>query len=231
VEGLQPVPLSQAIESFLDAKIHLRPRTQETYEGILNRFEKELPPTVMLQDVTPADLQSYTRNSEVSRATQRKRYRHLPTFFNWAVDDDRLKTNPMDAVDQPKKEDKETAYLRPDDVQELLSTIENHILEVWNAVGRIPDLEWLHQMIRVPSPPASAAASSPLSSGRTSIYRNDASTSGTGATFGQRGNAERRVPIRDDPEEVLSQMHEQGISGTVFTDRNEKAIRPDRVTR
>ncbi|WP_118831058.1 hypothetical protein [Salinibacter ruber] len=79
--------------------------------------------------------------SEVSRATQRNRYRHLRTFFNWTVDDDRLETRSLDAVDQPKKEDKEAAYLRPEDVQELLSTIEDHILEVRDAVGRIPDLE------------------------------------------------------------------------------------------
>ena len=62
----EPVPLSDAIDDFLDAKNHLRPRTQDTYKGILTRFEKELPPSVMLQDVTPEDLQSYIRNAEVS---------------------------------------------------------------------------------------------------------------------------------------------------------------------
>jgi len=227
----EPVPLSEAIESFLDAKSHLRPRTQDTYEGILDRFENELPPSVMLQDVTPEDLQSYIRNSEVSRATQRKRYRHLRTFFNWAVDDDRLETNPLEAVDQPKKEDKEAAYLRPEDVQELLSTIEDHILEVRDAVGRIPDLEWLHQMIRV------AVATGLRRSELVALQWQDVDLQERclyvrhRGDFRTKGNAERRVPVRGDAEEVLCQMYEEEISGAVFTDRNEKAIRPDRVTK
>jgi len=39
------------------------------------------------------------------------------------------------------------------------------------------------------------------------------------------------VPIRGGAEEVLAQMHEEGGSGAVFTDRNGEAIKPDRVTK
>jgi len=39
--------------------------------------------------------------------------------------------------------------------------------------------------------------------------------------------SEHRVPIRGDAEEVLCQRYENEISGAVFTDRNEKSIRPD----
>lgn len=227
----EPVPLSDAIDDFLDAKNHLRPRTQDTYKGILTRFEKELPPSVMLQDVTPEDLQSYIRNAEVSRATQRKRYRHLRTFFNWAVDDERLEDNPLEAVDQPKKEDKEAAYLRPEDVQTLLSTIEDHILGTRDAAGRIPDLEWLYQMIQV-------GVTTGLRRGElVALQWQDIDLQERclyvrhRGDFRTKGNAERRVPLRGDAEKVLGQMHEVDISGPVFTDRDGDPIRANRVTR
>ncbi len=227
----EPVPLVDAIEAFLNAKDHLRPRTQETYEGILNRLVDELPPGVMLQDVAPADLRSYIRASSVTTATQRKRYRHLRTFFNWAVDEEWQEENPLEEVDQPKKEQKEAAYLQPTDVQELLSTIEDHILDVRDAVGRIPDLEWLHQMIRV------AVATGLRRSELVALQWKDVDLRDRclyvrhRGDFRTKGNAERRVPIRGDAEEVLAQMHEEGDSGAVFTDRDGKAIRPDRVTK
>lgn len=44
----EPVPFSDAVDAFLEAKRHLRPRARDTYEGILDRFADELPPGVML---------------------------------------------------------------------------------------------------------------------------------------------------------------------------------------
>jgi hypothetical protein len=32
---------------------------------------------------------------KISNATQRKRYRHLQVFFNWAKDEDRIQENPL----------------------------------------------------------------------------------------------------------------------------------------
>lgn len=227
----EPVPLLEVIKEFLEAKSHLRPRTQDTYEGILERFADRLPPSVMLQDISADDLNDYVRAAGISNATQRKRYRHLRAFFNWTQDNDRLEANPMSEVDQPKKEDKEAAYLQPEDIQKLLSTIEDHILNVRDATGRIPDLEWLHQMIRV-------AVSTGLRRGELVALqwedvdlRNRCLYVRHRGNFRTKGNAERRVAIRGDAEKILGQMHERGTSGSVFTDRNNEAIRLNRVTR
>ena len=227
----EPVPLSEAIGQFLDAKSHLRPRTQDTYEGILNRFASVLPPSVMLQDVTANDLHEYIRGDDITRATQRKRYRHLRTFFNWAVEHDRLEMNPMNDIDQPKKEDKEAAYLRPEDVQTLLSTIQDHILETRDAAGRIPDLEWLHQMVQV-------GVATGLRRGElVALQWQDVDLQERclyvrhRGDFRTKGNSERRVPLRGDAEKVLGRMHEEDVSGPVFTDRDGDPVRPNRVTR
>jgi len=149
----------------------------------------------------------------------------------WAVDEDRLEKNPLEEVEQPKKEQKEAAYLQPDDVQTLLSTIEDHILEVRDAAGRIPDLKWLHQMIRV-------AVATDLRRGElVALPWDDMDLSNQRlyvrhrGDFRTKGNRERRVPLRGDAEEVLSQMHEPEAAGAVFTDRGGDPVRPNRISK
>jgi len=226
----EPSPLQESIDQFLSAKSHLRPRTQDTYEGILRRFREQMPPGAMLQDVELDDLTQYIRDPGITSATQHKRFRHLRTFFNWAVDNDWLEINPLDDMTPPKQEEKEKAFLRPEDVKALLSTIETHILEVRDVSGRIPDLEWLYRMIQV-------AVATGLRRGElVALQWEDVNLENRSihvrhrGDFRTKGNSERRVPIRGDAEEALVQMHEPGISGTVFTDREGEPIRPGRVT-
>jgi site-specific recombinase XerD len=226
----EPVPLKDAISEFLDAKSHLRPRTQDTYEGILRRFRKGLPPGSMLQDVELSDVEGYIRASGLASATQHKRFRHLRTFFNWAVDNDLMEKNPLDDMTPPKKERKEKAFLRPEDVKALLSTIETHILEVRDVSGRIPDLEWLYRMIQV-------AVATGLRRGElVALQWEDVNLEDRSihvrhrGEFRTKGNSERRVPIRGEAEKALVQMHEPDVTGPVFTDRDGKPIRAGRVT-
>lgn len=89
----EPIPLQDSIDAFLADKEHLRPRTQDTYEGILDRFRKRMPPGSMLQDVEADDLKAYIRAPKITSATKHKRFRHLRAFFNWAVDSDRLEAS------------------------------------------------------------------------------------------------------------------------------------------
>ena len=227
----EPMPLKEANDEFMEAKSHLRPRTRDTYKGILRRFRETLPPGAMLQDVEPSDIRAYVMAPKISNATQRKRYRHLRTFFNWAKDKERIQSNPLDKLEPPKKETKEKAFLRPEDVKTLLNKIEQHILETRDAAGRIPDLEWLHRMIPV-------AVSTGLRRGElVALQWEDVDLAGRTlhvrhrGDFRTKGNAERRIPLRGDAERVLAQMHRPGISGPVFTDRNGKPIRLDRVTK
>jgi len=226
----EPTPLQETIDQFLSDKSHLRPRTQDTYAGILRRFREQMPPGSMLQDVELDDLKQYIRASDITSATQHKRFRHLRTFFNWAVDNDWLESSPLDDMTPPKKEEKEKAFLRPEDVKALLSTIETHILEVRDVSGRIPDLEWLYRMIQV-------AVATGLRRGElVALQWEDVNLANRSihvrhrGDFRTKGNSERRVPIRGGAEEALVQMHAPGISGPVFTDRDGEPIRPGRVT-
>jgi integrase len=96
---------------------------------------------------------------------------------------------------------------------------------------RIPALEWLHRMIPV-------AVCTGLRRGElVALQWEDVDLVGRSlhvrhrGDFRTKGNAERRIPLRGDAEHVLAQMHEPVISGHVFTDRNGKPIRLDRVTK
>jgi len=48
----------------------------------------------MLQDVVTDDLKQHIRATNITSATQHKRFRHLRTFFNWAVENNRLESPP-----------------------------------------------------------------------------------------------------------------------------------------
>lgn len=226
-----PVPLPQAESEFLASKDNLRERTLDTYRGILRRFREELPPGVMLQDVTADDLEDYIRAPGITNATQRKRYRHLQAFLNWTADNLELESNPIEDVQRPKKEQKEKAFLSPEDVETLLSTIEDHILETRDALGNPPDLGWLHSMIRV------AVATGLRRGEMVNLQWEDVDFESRRLhtrhreNFRTKGNRERLVPFRGGAEEALAQLHPgPDATGPVFTDRDGESIRPGRVS-
>ena len=237
----EPIPLPEAVELFLDAKSHLRPSTQKAYLGILRRFTESIRGPVMLQDVTPGDLRSYIRQSNLARASQRKRYRHLQAFFNWLVKDEHLSYSPLEEVEQRKKEQREAAYLDESDVERLLVAIDHHMETSVDAIGRSPDLGWLRAMIRV------AVCTGLRRSALVALQWDDVSLERRSlhvrhrGDFRTKGNAERRVPIRGDAEEVMKELRAQLLDergsitekpqGTVFVDRRGLPIRPGRVTK
>jgi integrase len=227
----EPVPLKEAEAEFIDSKDTLRERTLDTYRGILRRFREELPPGIMLQDVTADDLAAYIRAPKITNATRRKRYRHLQAFFNWTAENLDLQENPIDGVARPKKEQKEKAFLSPEDVKKLLSTIETHILETRDALGNSPDLGWLYHMIRV-------AVATGLRRGElVALQWEDVDFESRRlhtrhrGDFRTKGNRERLVPFRGGAEEALVKMRPgPDASGPVFTDRDGEPIRAGRVT-
>lgn len=225
------IPLKKAETVFLDSKDNVRPRTLDTYRGILRRFREGLPPGVMLQDVEPGDLEAYIHGGDLANATRRKRYRHVQAFLNWALDTGRLEESPLESVEKPKKETKEKPFLSPDDVERVLTAIEEHILNTRNASGQIPDLEWLHAMVRV-------AVGTGLRRGElVSLHWEDIDLEGRRVHvrhrdgFRTKGNRERVVPFRGGAEQALAHLHGPDASGPVFTDRHGKPIRADRVTK
>jgi integrase len=232
----EPVALVDAERAFCEAKERkgLRERTVDTYRGILRRFRETLPPGATVQDVTPEDVRTYVRTPDVSNATQRKRYRHLRAFFNWIAETDRADGSPLESVDPPKKETKEKAFLRPEDVERLLIATRHHAETTTDAAGRSPDLDWLRAIIRV-------AVATGLRRGellnlrwRDVDFQERAVHVRNRDGFKTKGGSERRVPLRGDALDALREMHAASDplpTDRVFTDRKGKPVRPGRVSR
>jgi integrase len=228
--------LKDAERAFLEEKERkgLRPKTLDTYRGALRRFRETLPPGVMLQDVTPEDIEAHVTERGLANATQRGRYRNLRALFNWLADADWLRSNPMDGVSPPRKETKEKAFLKPEDVERLLIAIDHHAETTTDVAGRSPDLDWLRAIIRV-------AVATGLRRGELLNLR------WTDVDFQERmvhvrhrkdfrtkGGSERRVPLRGEALDALREMHARANpqpSDRVFTDRKGRPVKPDRVSR
>lgn len=229
-----PIPLSEAIDEFLDAKSHLRPRTQETYEGVLSRFAGDLAPGIMVQGVTSEDLQNYIRAPDLAQATQRKRYGQMRVFWRWLLENEHIESNPLSDIDRPKKEEKEAAYLRPEDVKRLMRTIRTHMETTEDAAGRTPDLKWLQAMVPV-------AVCTGLRRGElVSLLWKDVDLDERclyvrhRGGFRTKGNRERRIAVRGDAEDVLRGLWldaDGEPTGHVFTDRSGDPIRRARVSK
>ncbi|MFB6230470.1 MAG: tyrosine-type recombinase/integrase [Salinibacter sp.] len=232
--------VAEAVEEFLDDKQGtVRDNTHDTYEQQLEAWVEETTPGLMLQDVMEEHLRPYLFQADTSRATKRKRYRHLRLFFNWAEEQDHIDESPLGGIDQPKKQEKKPEYLTPSQVDTLLSTIDEHAENTEDAVGRSPDVQWIKDAIRI-------AVSTGLRRGelfnlrwsdvdlesRMLFVRNREGDE-EGQEFTSKSGHEKAVPIRGDAEEVLNRRVDEGKrerTTYVLTNRNDEAIEPNTLT-
>jgi integrase len=234
------VTLSEAIDRFLEHKRStVSNATADTYEGILNRFADMLHGDPSLRDVPPSDVRRFVyryspRRDELANATQRKRYRHLRAWLNWSTDQGLLDDSPLGDVQKPAKEQKEPAYLDPQDLERLLIALDYHAETEENAVGDSPDLQWLRDMILVGVGTGLRRgellnlrwADVDFTERRLHVRHRDG--------FQTKGKRERTIPLRGQALEALRQRHERRddhLDGPVFTDRRGLPPKPDRVSR
>ncbi len=81
-DGPEVLSVSDAIDRFIeDKEENVRPRTVDTYKGILQRWKKTLPAGLRLRDVQEKHLRPFVYQPDTANATRRKRYRHLEAFL------------------------------------------------------------------------------------------------------------------------------------------------------
>lgn len=218
----ESVSAQEALERFLKHKQgSVREQTSKTYRQQLEACLGTLPAGLHMADVRGADLRPYIHQPDVSSATQRKRYRHVRAWLNWCRKEGLTDANVIDDVQQPSKEHKEAAYLRPVDVERLLIAIDHHVENTTCAIGRTPDLKWLKHIILV-------AVGTGLRSGELRALRwVDVDLSGRRLHvrhrngFKTKGNAERIVPLRGDALDTLRRMSEQADSSDGLNGRKD----------
>jgi integrase len=231
---------AEAVDEFLDDKQgSIRDSTHDTYQQQLEAWVEVTPPRLMLQDLMEEHLRPYLFQADTSRATKRKRYRHLRLFFNWAEKQGHIDDSPLSAIDQPKKQEKKPEYLTRSQVDTLLSTIDEHAENTEDAVGRSPDVQWIKDAIRI-------AVSTGLRRGELfnlrwsevdlesrMLFVRNRDRDEDGEEFTSKSGHEKAVPIRGDAEEVLNRRVDEGKRDRttyVLTNRNDEAIEPNTLT-
>lgn len=231
----------QAVERFLKQKAQdVRESTVQTYRQQLEAWLRSFSDEIEIRAVEPKHLRpyvtTYTTSEEgsPSRATQRKRYRHLRAFVHWCLDQGLITGTPLDEVTKPKKQEKKPAFLSPSQLDDLLDTIVDHAASVTNIRGEPSDVKWLFDLIQV------AVCTGLRRGDLVSLRWRDVDLDQRLLTVrNQEGHTtksghEHRVPLRSSALEVLQRRHEEDggpHDGPVFTDRDGDPIKPDRVTK
>ena len=237
--------ISDAVDRFLEAKERdgLQESTVEAYEYKLNAFAEHTPTGAMMRDVQPDHVHSYVHarvnegqanESDPSNATKRSRYRHVRAFFSWAEENELVDESPVDEVSKPRTEEKEKAFLKPDDVKKTLRAIDAHREMHEGEPGPTPRDRWLKQMIRVAVGTGLRRGELlnlqwgdvDLESGRLVVRNREGFTAKNGS--------ERSVPLRGDALETLREMDDARSpldNEPVFVDANDDVPKPDRVSK
>jgi integrase len=242
-EVAEPHSLSEAIQAFLvEKKESVRESTVQGYKSKLEHFERDYtPPGLMLQDVGEEHVRGYVnatkrspKKGPIKESTKAMRYRHARAFFNWCVDTGRLEASPVDSVNKPKVGKKQAPFLKPEDVDTLLRTIDAHAELRRGEPGPQPHDEWLKDMIVVGVGTGLRRAELlnlrwadiDLDDGMLYVRNRNSFTTKSGH--------ERPVPLRGDALERLRQMRDRAGSTSdtpVFLDSRDLPPKPDRVSK
>jgi site-specific recombinase XerD len=224
----------EGIDRFLEAKEHLRDSTVDTYRQQLEAWSEGLAPDLMLDHLGDEHFEPYVWQSDISAASRCKRYRHVRVFVNWARQNDHLTSNPISGLKKPKEEQKEPAFLSPEDLETLLEVTEQHGETTEDVAGRTPDVRWLIDTIKI-------AVSTGLRRGELVNLRwADIDFSAEFVTvrnredFRAKSGHERRVPLAGDALDVLQERHHERDphdSDPVIIDREGEPVKPDRITK
>ncbi|MCS3676231.1 integrase [Salinibacter ruber] len=242
---LENETVEDAIGQFLDSKRRdgLQESTLDGYEYKLNNFARHTPVGAMMRDVQPDHVHSYvharvnegqSNESTPSNATKRSRHRHVKAFFSWAEENELVDESPVEEVPKPRKEEKEKAFLKPEDVEKLLRTIDAHRKMKEDEPGPTPRDTWLKQMVRVAVGTGLRRGELlnlrwgdiDLDSGRLVVRNRD--------NFTAKNGNERTVPLRGDALDTVREMHEARTpldNEPVFVDANDDVPKPDRVSK
>ena len=236
--------LADAGDAFIDTKkkAGLRPNTISVYTYVLKGLQEHTPPGIMVRDVAPEHVRTYVHAPKdkggekvpVSNATKRHRHSHLRTFFRWAINQGWADENPIEQVQKPRKEEKKKAFLQPEDVEQMLTTIDAHRKLQQGEPGPTPQDEWLKEIIVVAIGTGLRRgellnlrwADVDLEGGRLFVRHRD--------DFKAKNGHERAVPLVGDAHDVLQAMFErrEPIPGErVFIDARGQSPRPDRVSK
>ena len=236
--------LEEAADAFLEAKRRegKSDNTVEAYRYALEGLKHHAPAEKDLRAVRSGHAKAYIYapkqvgddEEPTSNATKRHRWRHLRAFFNWAMGRGLVEQNPVEDVAKPRREERKTAFLSPEDVETILRAVDAHRKLREAEPGPTADDRWLKQLIRV-------AVGTGLRRGELLNLRwGDVDVDGRQLLvrhregFTTKNHRERVVPLAGDALEMLRSMKDERRpldDKPVFVDGEGDPPKPSRVTK
>lgn len=203
------ISLSQAHERFLKSKDHLAEASLDKYDLVLRQLTDEAGGETSLLALRPEDFEAVYFRDSLSDYSKHTYFSHLRAFCNWALDEGYLKDNPLESARTPRQVKRDKVFLMPEDMEELLSTIEADML----AEGK--ELQWLIDIVKVATTTGLRLAEITsmtwdwvdLRARRLTIRTDE---------FSSKSGHEESVPLVADAMEVLERRYNDDASGHVF---------------
>ncbi|GAB5520375.1 MAG: site-specific integrase [Rhodothermales bacterium] len=120
--------MAEATKKFIKSRENLRLKTIQSYEGILKLFGKSLPIGILVSHIDEKHVQQFLQQQSLNETSKQTYLRHLNVFFNWAVKEQLVKSNPVAAVQaglgSARKRKDKAPFLTEDEFEKLIHLIE-----------------------------------------------------------------------------------------------------------
>ena len=120
--------------------------TIRTYKEVIEGLIDAVGKNTVLDRVTTAEVRAFMRDPSLAKATQRKRFNQLRTFFRWSVKEKILKDNPLDDLEAPEKPDKLPKAITEEEMEKVCKAVhedykakrEKGHVQVGGLIWRVP---------------------------------------------------------------------------------------------
>jgi integrase len=116
--------LHRAIERFIKGRSDRRTRTLRNDRSTLELLAGELPPDVLVKQITPKSIKRFLERGELTTSTRTTYYARLKRFFRWAIDNGAIKADPMSKIKRPKQKKTVAEFLTRDQYEAVVRCIE-----------------------------------------------------------------------------------------------------------
>ena len=122
--------------------------TIRTYREVVELLIREVGKRTVLDRIDTAEVRSFVREPSLARATQRKRYNQLKTFFRWCVKEKILKENPIEDIQAPQKPNKLPKAITESELEEVCEAVRDDYAAKREGFGvRLADRESVQVML------------------------------------------------------------------------------------
>ena len=224
--------VKEAAAAFLKKKAaQVRPATLKTYASDLRTWQKTLPLGLTLSTLdAKKHVRAFVEDPALKPERRRHFYRHLNPFFQWAVEEGHLQTNPLAGVSKPKQEKRLPEFLTTAQLERVLADIDADIvLKQADNLLQPGEIVWLKDVILL-------AVGTGMRVGELVSLRWSAVDLDTGFIevrsdehHRTKSGDERYIPLVGDARAVIQRLHEERkdeSDGPVLRGTNGRRLNP-----